>query len=93
MQARIYLPLFALGFVLGPLTATAQETEVQIAPDQVKYTRRLVVDFTALQVVGQIAKPDIHRTLVRARAGFVRMSWAKTHMVPELQASLSSMPD
>lgn len=72
-------------------TALAQETKVIREADRTVYRKRTVVDFSEVNVEGDLTKPEGSYVLNRQKAGFPSRIKVRANFQPELQKSVDNL--
>ena len=72
-------------------TAVAQEQKVIREADRTVYRKRTVVDFSEVNVEGDLTKPEGSYVLNRQKAGFPSRIKVRANFQPELQKSVDNL--
>lgn len=72
-------------------SAVAQEQKVIREADRTVYRKRTVVDFSEVNVEGDLTKPEGSYVLNRQKAGFPSRIKVRANFQPELQKSVDNL--
>lgn len=83
--------LFALFFALASTAAFAQEDTVIQEEDKVVYTQKTVIDFSDVNIEGELTKPEGSYIKNRKQTRFRNLIELRGNFRPELRRSVSAL--
>lgn len=91
-ESTLLSGLFLAALVLAPASARGgDEKETPSSNDRVVHARRTVINFSEIELMGEVSRPASLYVQARRKTNFNVLIRAKGHMVPELERSLDGL--